>query len=641
MIWEGPAAVAVPLAFFVGLGLTSWAWGEALLRAAAAATAATAGDDGPGQGRVVGRWALASTLGLGAGSQCVFVLGLLDRLDGPHLAALFVGGHLLAASLRVWRHLAAVLRAAAPFAAASLPTVALALYPPAGFDATVYHLPYATRFLELGGLAFLPELRFPVFPQLAEMAFVPALLVAGDVGAQLCQALCLLLGGGVVYRWARDRSGTAGDKGVIHVAGFLSAALWFGLPLAVWIGAQAYVDVELALFVAAGAACLDRGRPGLAGVLFGFAAATKYLGLFFCVAAAVLVLTRPRPGVPRETSRARDLGRLTLGGLFVAGPWTLRLVVLTGNPVFPFYPRIFGDSAWSQGHRVELADGSWPLVDLITLPWDAVFDRARFHYEAPLSPWYLVLLPVLLVLGVGWWRRARVPNRDLGLDWLGVFLVFALFWLTTQGEIRFWLPALPLLHLPLSLVLARLLRTDPLARRPWLPWTVAALLLAPGWLYGVYKLADLGPLPLDPASRRAHLAERVPGYAAIDFLNHLGAHDAQAIPDADPGAGHEVDAEATVYGLHGERLRHYAIGPRATRPYLGDFFGPDRYALVETLLATSADPPAALRSFLRERSVGFLLMPSQHRSVPALRDAPAFETIYEDRDFVVFEIHDA
>ncbi|MDA8018482.1 MAG: hypothetical protein MPN21_13655 [Thermoanaerobaculia bacterium] len=593
---EGTLAVVMPLAFLALLALTCWAWGEAVLRR-------LRDDEPPAE-----RWATASALGLGLLGQGIFLLGLVDRLDPWSLAGFWLAGHALAAATGCWRSASETLRPMVPFAAAAAPSIALALYPPVGFDATVYHLPYATRFLELGGLAFLPELRFPVFPQLAEMTFVPALMWAGDVGAQLCQAFSLMVGGGVVFAWGRARCSLA--------AGRLCAAMWFGLPVAVWIGAQAYVDVELALFVAAGAAAIDRGRPGLAGTFLGMAAATKYLGLFFFAAGALVLLLR-RYEAPRLRPTSTAV-RFSAAGLTVAGPWYARLVVLTGNPLFPFYPQLFGDSDWSQGHRVELAhalDGpAAVLVDLVTLPWDGVFGRARFHFEAPLSPWYLALLPLLLwVLGRRWVRRGTAPSVpvDLGIRWLVVVVAYSAFWLTTQGEIRFWLPALPLLHFSFAAALLQVADrwTGRTRRRSLAVATI--LLIAPGLLYGTYKLADAGNLPLNRDSRHAYLSDLVPGYEAIAHINRL---------DVEPGK---------VYGLHAERLRHYS-----RRPYLGDFFGPDRFAQIEPL----TERPSLLYGTLNDLGVRYFILPSGHPQRHSLEGSPHFAAIFEGRHFAVLRL---
>ena len=71
----------------------------------------------------------------------------------------------------------------------ALPLFVLTLYPPIGFDATVYHLPYARAFVRAGQLEFLADLRFPVFPQVGEMGFVLGLFLSGDLVARASQLL--------------------------------------------------------------------------------------------------------------------------------------------------------------------------------------------------------------------------------------------------------------------------------------------------------------------------------------------------------------------------------------------------------------------------------------------------------------------
>ena len=78
-------------------------------------------------------------------------------------------------------------------AAALSPLVVLALYPETGFDATLYHLPFAQGFLETGQLGFFHTLRFPAFPQAGELLFSLAMTVGGEGTAALSQTLGLVL----------------------------------------------------------------------------------------------------------------------------------------------------------------------------------------------------------------------------------------------------------------------------------------------------------------------------------------------------------------------------------------------------------------------------------------------------------------
>src|SRR6185295_17652345 len=161
----------------------------------------------------------------------------------------------------------------------ALPLAVLALYPPTAFDPTLYHLPYARAFVATGGLPYLPDLRFPVFPQASEVLFAEAMLFSDDRAAQLLSLVATLATAGILFSWARRAWGAE--------AGALAAGLFLGGPIVAYLSGTAYTEPLLVLFTAATFACLDRyladedpRRLAFAGFLAGTAAAVKYLGLF-------------------------------------------------------------------------------------------------------------------------------------------------------------------------------------------------------------------------------------------------------------------------------------------------------------------------------------------------------------------------
>jgi hypothetical protein len=109
----------------------------------------------------------------------------------------------------------------------------------------------------------------------------------------------------------------------------------------------------------------------------------------------------------------------------------------------------------------------------------------------------------------------------------------------------------------------------------------ACLLVAPGWLYGCFKAAELGPLPTTPPARSELLSRQVVGYDAIEMLNQT------------------IGSTYTVYGLFGERLRYYADGR-----FLGDHFGPNRFSQVNGQLRC----PRSLHESLSLLDADFLLV---------------------------------
>src|SRR6185436_18354427 len=138
------------------------------------------------------RAVVAAGLGFGLFGQALFAAGSVGALTRPVVfALLFV---MAIASVRYLRELWLLVRRTpigvflVLFAGSAL-TFLRALYPPTGWDATAYHLPYARLFAEEGSLVYAGFLRFPVFPQLDEMLFTASLLAADDVTAQLTQWL--------------------------------------------------------------------------------------------------------------------------------------------------------------------------------------------------------------------------------------------------------------------------------------------------------------------------------------------------------------------------------------------------------------------------------------------------------------------
>jgi 4-amino-4-deoxy-L-arabinose transferase-like glycosyltransferase len=459
------------------------------------------------------------------------------------------------------------------------PLVLLALYPPTAFDEGLYHLPFARAFAASGGLPVLPDPRFPVFPQLAEVLFAEVLLVAPDSAIHLVAALAVLLTAGLLWSWGR----AAADPW----AGALAAAVWLGHPLVVYLGGTAYVEPLLALFGTAAAYAAwrwwtsgERGWLALAGFLAGSAAGVKYLGLFLVgllVAFAALAV----PAGERSGWRWR-LAHLALAGgaaLLALLPWYARVVAVTGNPVFPYLTALFGENAWTSAeHRMLTGpDGPWPyLRGLLLLPWRALFDRPAVGWMPPASPVWLVALPLL---AWGAWRDRLVRFALLPA------VAFALVFPFLPQDVRYLVMVLPLACLALGVTLVRLgVGTLP---RPYARQTAAVLallLVLPGWLYAGYRMARLGPIPASAAERDAFFTRQLPLYPAVVRLNR------------EQGIG-EV-----AYGLYAEQMRAFVRGR-----YLSDYWGLTPNG---RLLAAAGDP-AAFHRILLSWDVDYLLIARQ------------------------------
>jgi hypothetical protein len=546
------------------------------------------------------RWAVSTALGLALLAHLLLLLGLAGLLTPLPVLLLAVAIHAVGAP--AWRELWADLRwprllMGLSAAVGLAPLILLALYPPTGFDATMYHLPFARAFAESGGVPYLVDLRFPVFPQANEVLFAVVRLFGRDVGAHAVQLFATLLTALLLVVWVRDRKD------------WLAAALFLGNPIVVYLAATGYIEAGLTLFVTASLYALDRWRGGggrgwlaLAAVLGATAADVKYLGLFFLGIAGLTVLLGgpcPRPW----SARLRDgLLFAAVAAAFLA-PWYLRSYWHTGNPIFPYLTQVFGGSLWQSLPRPEIGEALPPrLVRWARIPWDVVFERGRYGQMPPFSPVYLAALPLLAFGAV---RDARV-RRPL---WIAGLYALVFTWLPSDS--RYLVPILPLASLALAGSLASAVHRWPrLAPSRRLAGALCLGCLLPGWLYAGYRVARQGTLPVSPAAREAYLAHALPLYPAIAWLNRTRG------------------SAYTVWALHAEHMAYFADGR-----FRGDWVGLASFERVLRGLEGPADLHRRLRGLGVDHLLVNLLVYTRQEAQPFPQDGELrrwFEPVYED-----------
>lgn len=425
-------------------------------------TAAAAGTAVFGAGKPM---ALRAILGMAVTGQVFVVLASFGVLNAWVMVAFVV---VAVAGAIARRPPVRIPRLALGMTGCAIPLFALALYPPVAFDETLYHLPFVRAVAESGTIAWLPGVRFPVFPQLHELLCVPLYLLLGDTATHLVGVAQVLLLAALVVEWPRERA-----------AGWAAAALVAGSPIVIHLASITYVDVALTLFVAGGFYCLDREDVLTAGFLLGTACSVKYLGWFFAVGAIVYVLVCVR----RKTHVF--IAAVAVGALAM----TARIWVLSGSPGFPFL----------SGSEFFTPAGLTGLLRLPGLMWNVSFDRALVNWQPP----YLPLFGVSVVV------TFFVALRDRRAAFLAVLtaVYMVVFVVLLPQDSRYLLPLLPLVSVVAAVVLVR--------------WRTAliALSLVVGVAYAGYRLVKLGPPPVNAAQRRAFLERQIPEYRA---LRHRG-----------------------------------------------------------------------------------------------------------------------
>lgn len=577
------------------------------------------------------RGAIASIVGFAATAQILNLFGLAGVLNRGVVLTFFgvtmaIGGILLVRSAALASHPAidVSLRTKASETASTgarrrgfiilgfvvvflVPLLVLASYPPAAFDETLYHLPLARAFARTGALPFVAELRVPVFPPLTELLFAGMLLVFDNVATHLVSLLAVMLTTLMVVIWGR--------KDYFWRTGALAGALYLGNPIVTQLSSTAYVEPTLTLFVTAALYSVsrywrDRSTKWvvLAAFLSATAAGTKYLGLFFVPAALLLIILSPSDGL--RATRTRTIAVFSVVVAATLLPVYARIIYLTGNPVFPFLPGVFGSTPWDPAPP-PYSTIAGRLVRTINLPWKAVFEPAEVGRQAPFSPFMLILVPLLVY---AWIKRST--SR-------AVLMTCAVFAVVVPPDARYFMPILPVVCFTISVPLERIsqwtiLHTRMRMQQSLLIWMCCGVLLLPGWLYTARAIFKRGRPPVGVAERDSFLSRQLPVYRAIEVLNRsFGTH-------------------FIVYAVHAENMAYWADGT-----LLGDWTGPASFARVLPL----ASNPQRLFCKLHELGAGYLLVTKGHADFPSPTTDPRLSTrlrrIYEDETVELFAFSSA
>jgi len=397
-----------------------------------------------------------------------------------------------------------------------------ALAPPTAGDALCYHLELPKKFIAEHAITFDVHDDNCTYPLLTEMWYLWALVLDGEVAAQLLHwemGLALALAAVLL---ARPVLGSAwawiAGAIVLLVPGVnnqmtaplndVALAVWATLALGAWFRALAEDN---------------RRWYVLAGVALGGALSTKYTALLLVAAVApvwLLLIYRRRP---QRKSLLAGVALVSVAAVLVGGVWYVRAAWHRGNPVFPFFAEVASaaDDA-SARPTTTLPAAKAPLghgpAGLILSPWAVTMQPERHGGRGhQLGLLFLATLPGLLLV-----RRLnglRLPLIVAACYWLA--------WFGLRQNVRFLLPIVPLLALGVVWVLIEL-RRFPAGPRGVAGLAVTALLCAAAFL-PLYRCRHEAKVALGLESRGQYLLKHEPTFALAQDVNAVLRPDAHLL----------------------------------------------------------------------------------------------------------------
>jgi 4-amino-4-deoxy-L-arabinose transferase-like glycosyltransferase len=557
--------------FLLLIGYLAHFSGFRVLRALARRLCPAGGDGDP-----LERTAIEFGLGVGLLIAAMFVLGLLGLYQKAvaHglLLVLLVGRHdIFWAGLRERFRTEAFERPRGGLLGLSVAlvggmTLLASLAPVTAQDALVYHLAVPSKYIEAGGIRYIPESFFAQFPGNVEMLFTLALLLRGPSLAGACH---WLLGAAAVLSIAAlaRRLASGFDSSIRNPQsairnslkpGLLAAAIFATVPTVAALAGCAYIDLAVVLFEVLSTLAFLRwweagessiAPPGtpprtgwlvLAGVFAGLAAGTKYTGGAQGLFIAAAALTE---GALRRRRAAEAFQAAAIAGLVsaaIASPWWAKNLVYTGNPLFPFLYRIFGGNDWDAGRAEVLSmflknwgGASEGLLGFLLLPFTITLSSRFFsmdRFDGMIGPAFLIGVPLVLLAA---WKAlpggrggkavsaadtSRAPGSSPHLV-IALSIAHGALWLILSRQIRFLLPAIALWA---ALIEAAL----PAALEPGKWRAITSLALRLGVAFDVLVIATNfaahNPVPvvlgLEPEA--LYLDRELPGgdYAVFAFI---------------------------------------------------------------------------------------------------------------------------
>jgi len=437
-----------------------------------------------------------------------------------------------------------------------------AMAPPIGNDALAYHLFYPKEFIHHHKIFYVPDARESLWPFQTEMLFLLGLLLQGTSLAQAIHYSFFVLTAIAIHAFVL--------RFFNSLTAIIAALIFVLCPAAFAQSGHAYVDLALAFYIflavyafALTDSLLEDHAAVLSAIGMAGAVATKYLGLSaaFVLTSLWFVKSKARP----KTMAAWIFGITVLSGL-----WYLRSWWVIGNPVYPFFSKIFGSGLeFDIGANVGMGQG-W--MDFIKFPWNLTMYPGAFGGES-IGPLFLLFIPCSLI---------HIKYIEHRTRYFLIFTVFYTFILFKQSQhARFYLSIVPILSVATATSFSVCVKRGMWLRRVSITCLAAVLFLQCG-VYA-YRLRNNWRVVFGIESAKDYLLKAERSFLGYLYLKEHARHDDKIFNSAEVRAFYNESPTMKFDSLF------FRQSLEKTHQILEDFLDQNKFAYI-WLMKEISDP---------------------------------------------------
>ncbi|MBI9047476.1 MAG: glycosyltransferase family 39 protein [Anaerolineaceae bacterium] len=344
-----------------------------------------------------------------------------------------------------------------------------ALAVPYRYDALAYHLQIPRLFVAEQSFVFIPEIPYWGHPLLIEMLYTWSILLHRfETAALLGWVVGVMLLIGVFLITVKISASLRGEE--VHregislniKAGLVSVfALLAGYTFCNLLSA-AYVDLFASFFGFCVLLCMINFLENnmmkwlvYSGILIGIAMSVKWTAGILLLGFTLFLLLRKR----RSDISYKQIIIPVLSALVLVSPWLIKNLIVSGNPVFPY----FFETQWFSTQRLtaaSLASNHQSILSILVMPFKVLiegFEGGRL-FNTDMGPLLLLFLP----LGLITYRKEKITHL------IFCFIIFAWLAIGIGGSFFQWLlaPRLYFAILPFA-ALGAGLGFNAIKKKPW------------------------------------------------------------------------------------------------------------------------------------------------------------------------------